>query len=164
MAKKADKLATSIRPNVLDLFVGAGWIALGFADAGYHIVGGVDNCQPALDSFEANIEGARGLLCDLRKSDFSEVYELAGPAGVDVIVGGPSCQGFSTSGGLSRAAGRDENDPRNRLFLSYLSIVDELRPPWIAFENVPGLLLYNQGAWRSTSCGRCGKSGTPLRR
>lgn len=144
MAKDNGKAALRTRPTVLDLFAGAGGIALGFADAGYRIIGGVDNCRPALDSFEANIGGARGLLCDLREPGFSEVSELVG-AGVDVIVGGPSCQGFSTSGGLSRAAGRDENDPRNRLFLSYLSIVDELRPPWIVFENVPGLLLYNQG-------------------
>jgi DNA (cytosine-5)-methyltransferase 1 len=62
-----------------------------------------------------------------------------------VIVGGPSCQGFSTSGGLSRATGRDRDDPRNLLFLNYLDLVDELRPSWIVFENVPGLLLYNQG-------------------
>ena len=132
-------------PSVLDLFSGAGGIALGFADAGYRIIGGIDNFQQAVDSFEANIAGARGLARDLRVRDFSDVKEFVGSAGVDVIVGGPSCQGFSTSGGLSRATGRDQDDPRNRLFLNYLDLVDELRPSWIVFENVPGLLLYNQG-------------------
>lgn len=132
-------------PSVLDLFSGAGGIALGFADAGYRVIGGIDNFQQAVDSFETNIAGARGLIRDLRVRNFSDVCELVGPAGVDVIVGGPSCQGFSTSGGLSRATGRDQDDPRNRLFINYLNLVDELRPSWIVFENVPGLLLYNQG-------------------
>ena len=132
-------------PTVLDLFAGAGGIAFGFAEAGYRVIGGIDNFRQAIDSFERNIPGACGLTRDLRVSDFSDVREFVGSAGVDVIVGGPSCQGFSTSGGLSRAAGRDQDDPRNRLFLNYLDLVDELRPSWIVFENVPGLLLYNQG-------------------
>lgn len=132
-------------PSVLDLFSGAGGIALGFADAGYRVIGGIDNFQQAVETFEANIPSARGLMRDLRVSDFSDVREFVGSEGVDVIVGGPSCQGFSTSGGLSRASGRDQDDPRNRLFINYLDLVDELRPSWIVFENVPGLLLYNQG-------------------
>lgn len=132
-------------PSVLDLFSGAGGIAVGFADAGYRVIGGIDNFQQAVESFEANIADARGLVRDLRERDFSDVREFVGTAGVDVVVGGPSCQGFSTSGGLSRATGRNQDDPRNRLFLNYLDLVDELRPSWIVFENVPGLLLYNQG-------------------
>lgn len=132
-------------PTVLDLFSGAGGISVGFAEAGYRIVGGIDNFQQAALSFEANIPGARGLVRDLRVNDFSDVRELVGSQGVDVIVGGPSCQGFSTSGGLSRNSGRNQDDPRNRLFLNYLDLVDELRPSWIVFENVTGLLLYNQG-------------------
>ena len=50
----------SERPNVLDLFSGAGGIASGFADAGYRVVGGIDNFQSAITTFEANIPGARG--------------------------------------------------------------------------------------------------------
>ncbi len=132
-------------PRVLDLFSGAGGIAWGFAEAGYQIVGGIDCWEPAIESFEANFGGAVGMLRDLRKSDFSDIQSLVGNKGVDVIVGGPSCQGFSTSGGLSRASGRDERDPRNKLFLNYIDLVDHLRPAWVVFENVPGLLLYNQG-------------------
>lgn len=132
-------------PTVLDLFSGAGGIALGFIDSGYRVIGGIDNFQPAVDTFNANIEGARGLARDMRVSDFSDVRDWVGSKSVDVIVGGPSCQGFSTSGGLSRATGRDKHDPRNLLFLNYIDLVDELRPLWIVFENVPGLLLYNQG-------------------
>jgi DNA (cytosine-5)-methyltransferase 1 len=136
--------ATDLRPTVLDLFSGAGGIALGFQQAGYRIVGGVDFSKHAIASFNANLPGANGLVRDLRKDDFSDIEELVGGE-VDVIVGGPSCQGFSTSGGLSRASGRDETDPRNQLFVNYINIVDLLRPSWIVFENVPGLLLYDSG-------------------
>jgi DNA (cytosine-5)-methyltransferase 1 len=137
--------AEPARPTVLDLFSGAGGIALGFLESGYRVVGGIDHFQPAVDTFNANITDARGLMRDMRISDFADVRDMVGPEGVDVIVGGPSCQGFSTSGGLSRATGRDKDDPRNLLFLNYIDLVDELRPSWIVFENVPGLLLYNQG-------------------
>lgn len=132
------------RPTVLDLFSGAGGIALGFRDAGYRIVGGVDFSKPAMATFERNFPEAKAMVRDLRKPDFSDIAALVGGS-VDVIVGGPSCQGFSTSGGLSKASGRNESDPRNRLFLNYIDIVDLLQPSWIVFENVPGLLLYDNG-------------------
>jgi len=133
------------KPTVLDLFCGAGGIAAGFAEAGYRVVGGIDNFDAALNSFAANIPGSWAMSRDLRDPDFADILERIGTEQIDVVVGGPSCQGFSTSGGLSRASGRDENDPRNRLFLNYINLVDELRPSWVVFENVPGLLLYNQG-------------------
>jgi DNA (cytosine-5)-methyltransferase 1 len=77
-------------PRVLDLFSGAGGIALGFADAGYRIVGGIDNFQQAIDSFEANVPNANGMVRDLRVRGFQDVREFVGSGGVDVIVGGPS--------------------------------------------------------------------------
>ncbi|MDK2748123.1 MAG: DNA cytosine methyltransferase [Brevundimonas sp.] len=142
---QAKRAAATTAPTVLDLFSGAGGIAHGFAQAGYRIIGGLDHFQSALNSFEANIPGSRGMMRDLRDPDLTDVQEFVGNTSIDVIVGGPSCQGFSTSGGLSRTSGRDEDDPRNQLFLNYLGMVEELRPSWIVFENVPGLLLYNQG-------------------
>jgi DNA (cytosine-5)-methyltransferase 1 len=113
-------------PTVLDLFCGAGGIAEGFRQAGYEIVGGVDYSAVAVDTFTANMSGATGVIADLRKPDLDDFERRF--RGVDVIVGGPSCQGFSTSGGLSKSAGRDETDPRNRLFINYTDIVDRLKP------------------------------------
>ena len=131
-------------PRVLDLFCGAGGLADGFRAAGYEIAGGIDSWQPAVDTFQANFSGAIGLKADLRTLTAEEVFEKIG-GDIDVVVGGPSCQGFSTSGGLSRATGRDAEDPRNKLFLNYVDLVEALDPSWIVFENVPGLLLYDQG-------------------
>jgi DNA (cytosine-5)-methyltransferase 1 len=142
---KKDISQVAYMPTVLDLFCGAGGLSAGFEAAGYRVVGGVDNNDIAVKTFENNIEGSKGLVRDLRKSDFSDIAEFVGPSGVDVVVGGPSCQGFSTSGGISRSTGRDEKDPRNKLFINYLEIVNLLRPGWILFENVPGLLLYDNG-------------------
>lgn len=133
-----------LKPKVLDLFCGAGGLAEGFRRAGYEIVGGIDAWEPAVTTFQQNFPEAVGLKADLRTLTAEEVEEKIG-ADIDVIVGGPSCQGFSTSGGLSRATGRDASDPRNRLFLNYVDLVESLQPTSIVFENVPGLLLYDQG-------------------
>lgn len=143
MTKTVDGPRGVRAPKVLDLFCGAGGLAEGFRQAGYTIMGGVDYSAPAIETFEANIPGAVGVLADLRKPDLDDFERRF--AGVDVIVGGPSCQGFSTSGGLSKSSGRDQTDPRNRLFINYTDIVERLQPSWIVFENVPGLLLYENG-------------------
>ena len=132
------------KPKVLDLFCGAGGLAEGFRSAGFDIVGGIDAWEPAVATFQHNFPEAVGLKADLRTLTAAEVIAEIGED-VDVVVGGPSCQGFSTSGGLSRSSGRDASDPRNRLFLNYVDLVEELQPSWIVFENVPGLLLYDQG-------------------
>ncbi|WP_161596978.1 DNA cytosine methyltransferase [Rhizobium glycinendophyticum] len=142
--KKIDK-KQHFKPKVLDLFSGAGGISWGFHSAGFKIIGGLDYFGASIESFEKNMPEAVGMVRDLRKPGFDDVRDVIGTEDIDVIVGGPSCQGFSTSGGLSRTSGRDESDPRNRLFINYLDMVDEFRPSWIVFENVPGLLLYNQG-------------------
>lgn len=55
-----------IKPTVLDLFAGAGGLSLGFAQAGYRVVGGIDNSVPAMDTFEANIGDARAMVRDCR--------------------------------------------------------------------------------------------------
>lgn len=131
-------------PRVLDLFCGAGGLSDGFRAAGYDIAGGIDTWQPAIDTFKMNFPQATGLKADLRTLTADDVQSEIGGK-IDVVVGGPSCQGFSTSGGLSRATGRDADDPRNKLFLNYVDLVEALDPSWIVFENVPGLLLYDQG-------------------
>jgi DNA (cytosine-5)-methyltransferase 1 len=143
--RKKDRSQVTYAPTVLDLFCGAGGLSAGFETAGYRVIGGIDNNETAVKTFENNIAGSKGLVRDLKKTDFSDIGEFVGASGVDVVVGGPSCQGFSTSGGISRSSGRDEKDPRNKLFINYLEIVDLLRPTWILFENVPGLLLYDNG-------------------
>lgn len=133
-------------PRVLDLFSGAGGLSCGLAQAGYEIAAGVDLFPQAVETFKLNHPKAKGLAADICKTDISEIEAIAdGP--IDVIVGGPSCQGFSTAGGLTKSSGREENDPRNTLFNEYLKVVNHFRPSWVMLENVTGLLLYRQGAF-----------------
>lgn len=143
MTKNGSDRSVAEAPSVLDLFCGAGGLAEGFRQAGYRILGGVDYFSSAIETFEANLPGSVGVLADLREPDLDDLEKRF--SGVDVIVGGPSCQGFSTSGGLSKSSGRDQSDPRNHLFINYTDIVERLKPSWIVFENVPGLLLYENG-------------------
>lgn len=120
------------RHTVLDLFSGAGGLALGFAGAGFDLVCAIDNEYAAMETYRANI-GAHVAAHDLSGDvTFSPV---------DVIIGGPPCQGFS-SAGLRRAG-----DQRNTLVSRFAEIVATLRPVAFVFENVEGFLTSDQGAY-----------------
>ena len=82
--------------NAIDLFCGAGGLSLGFQQAGFNIIVGVDNEQAALDTFEFNHKGAIGLNADLSKREtFDLILKTAGDRKIDVVIAGPPCQGFS---------------------------------------------------------------------
>jgi DNA (cytosine-5)-methyltransferase 1 len=130
-------------PTVVDLFCGAGGLSSGFSEVGCEVVGGIDNWAPACASFQANEPQAIVRCGDIQQMNPDEFREAIG-RNIDIIVGGPSCQGFSTSSGLSRN-GRQSNDPRNSLFRDFVRFVDALKPSWIVMENVTGLLLFNKG-------------------
>lgn len=132
------------RPTVVDLFSGAGGLSAGFKRAGYNVIGGLDGWKPACDSFRLNEPDAFVLCGDVREIDPREFLSSLPVSQVDVVLGGPSCQGFSTSSGLSRS-GRRANDPRNSLFEHFVRFVAEINPSWVVMENVPGLLLFNRG-------------------
>ena len=121
--------------NVIDLFCGAGGLSCGFQNAGYNILLGVDNDRKALDTFEFNHKGAKAICGDITQISYEkDIKPLIGKASVDVIIGGPPCQGMSLSGP------RKLDDPRNSLYLSYIRLVDEIRPKAFVIENVPGLV------------------------
>lgn len=127
------------RYKVLDLFCGAGGLSCGFERAGYSIVLGIDNDQKALETFCANHDGAKAICGDITEITYAcDIKPLIGEAHIDVIVGGPPCQGFSLSGP------RNFDDPRNKLYLSYIRLVEEIEPRAFVIENVPGLVgLFN---------------------
>lgn len=83
----------------VDLFSGAGGLSKGFLDAGFEVIVGVDNDQPALNTFARNHGGAVALKADLSKQEtFDEIKRIAGKRAIDVVIAGPPCQGFSLSG------------------------------------------------------------------
>tara|TARA_R110002073_G_scaffold280193_1_gene444388 strand:+ start:3840 stop:5168 length:1329 start_codon:yes stop_codon:yes gene_type:complete len=133
----------TLKPTVVDLFCGAGGLSAGFQSAGYSIIGGLDSWGPAVSSFALNKARARAVRGDVREIDESEFLGSL-TAAPDVVLGGPSCQGFSTSSGLSRS-GRKKDDPRNSHFMHFIRLVNALSPGWVVMENVTGLLLFNRG-------------------
>jgi DNA (cytosine-5)-methyltransferase 1 len=94
---------------------------------------GVDNWAQSLETFELNHPHAKTLVGDVSKIKGGELKKIIGNKKVDVIVGGPPCQGFSLSGP------RNFYDPRNRLYLDFIRLVKELGPRAFIIENVPGL-------------------------
>lgn len=121
----------------LDLFCGAGGLSCGLHMAGLETVAGVDFDAAAIKTFNENKLG-KGLVADLEKLSSEKIKELCGGS-VDLVVGGPPCQGFSLSGF------RNEKDKRNRLYKSFVRIVRDLSPRGFVLENVPGLVSLFDG-------------------
>lgn len=122
--------------RTLDLFSGAGGLSLGFHKAGFQTVAAIDNNGPALETFAKNFIGSKTYNIDLTNVNnpvFSEIQNI------DVMLGGPPCQGFSIAGK------RDISDPRNTLFMSYLELVERYSPKAVVIENVPNILSMNKG-------------------
>lgn len=121
--------------NVLDLFCGAGGLSYGFESAGFNVLVGIDNDAKALETFELNHSGAKSICGDITQITYEEhIKPLLDGKRIDVIVGGPPCQGMSLSGP------RKFDDPRNKLYLSYIRLVQEIQPKAFVIENVPGLV------------------------
>ena len=125
--------------SVIDFFSGCGGLSYGFLKAGYEVLLGVDNDKAALKTFKLNHPGAEIIEGDIRSLSAKEVLKAAGKKQIDVIIGGPPCQGFSLSGP------RKFDDSRNDLYLSFIRMVEEIRPKAFLIENVPGLVGLYKG-------------------
>jgi DNA (cytosine-5)-methyltransferase 1 len=130
------------RWRVLDLFCGAGGLSYGFEQAGGFVtVGGIDLLPDRIATFTANHRHATGLAGDIRETSPDAVRDAIGE--VDVIVGGPPCQGFSS---IRPFRTLTESDRRNSLVEHYVMMLAGLRPRWFVFENVVGLVSHEGGA------------------
>lgn len=138
----------------VDLFSGAGGFTEGFLLAGngkneFSLVGASDIHAGARDTHVNRFACSLGIdytfvQQDIRDPDFlstlvSSIERASGRPTVDVVVGGPPCQGFSVFGK------RDEDDPRNDLFKYYLGVINELQPKYFVMENVPGIVTMSEG-------------------
>ncbi|ADL53671.1 DNA cytosine methyltransferase [Clostridium cellulovorans] len=126
----------------VDLFSGAGGLSRGFYDAGYDVVLGVDFDDAALKTFKANHGTAESMKLDLFNHDNIDVivdYLAEKNIQLDVLVGGPPCQGFSIAGP------RDMNDKRNSLYVAMVKLAERLQPQAVVLENVPGMIQTNGG-------------------
>ena len=123
--------------KVLSLFSGCGGLDLGFKNAGYEVVAAIDNWQDALNTVQNNFPKSTVINLDLgefNKHNFDQFKNE-----VDVVIGGPPCQGFSISGK------RDVDDPRNKLYQGFLKVVKHVNPKAFVMENVPNLVSMDNG-------------------
>lgn len=127
--------------TVVDLFSGAGGLSHGFEMAGFRVVAAVDADPVAGATYRLQNPDVPLFTEDVRRIKGKQLLRASG-GHVDLVVGGPSCQGFSTHGK------RDPEDPRNFLFKEFVRLVRELKPSWIVMENVKGLLTYDRGRYR----------------
>lgn len=126
--------------KVFDLFCGCGGFSKGFQNAGFDIKLGIDIWQDAITTYKHNFPNAVTITEDISNLSGSDLLTRANLLAeeVDVIIGGPPCQGFSLSGK------RMIDDPRNILYKSFVRMVSDIRPKVFVMENVPGLVkLFN---------------------
>jgi len=116
-------------------------MTLGFKNAGYNVIAGVDYDNTAVETYNANFDhrGIKENLAEVDPETFSEKYDIY-PHDVDVIAGGPPCQGFSTAN-----LQRDEDDPRNNLVFRFARYVKFYQPESFVMENVTGIESIDDG-------------------
>lgn len=126
--------------NVIDLFCGAGGSSSGFRLAGFNLVGALDNNAKAAATHSLNFPGCTTVVGDITKLSPAEFHEKIGKPRVDIVIGSPPCQTFSSlSQGKIKSLGKDiKEDIRNYFYKNYLEYVEYYKPEIFLMENVPG--------------------------
>jgi DNA (cytosine-5)-methyltransferase 1 len=130
----------SKKNTVIDLFCGCGGLSQGFIDAGYEISLGIDKWADAIETFNFNHKGSKGIVADLLEINPSTFSKNENIDKVDVIIGGPPCQGFSIAGK------RIIEDERNQLYKTFVNFVEYFKPKAFLMENVPNIMSMGKGA------------------
>jgi len=133
-----------------DLFSGAGGLSVGFEQVGFHTVFFNDIDEDCARTFAHNFPNAKGFVSPIEQLTAGDVLRGTNleSTELDVLIGGPPCQGFSIN-----APVRSEKDERNNLFLHYVRLVLEgIRPKFAVLENVPGLVSMARGKYLAAVC------------
>ena len=132
-------------PTAIDIFAGAGGLTVGLKRAGFRVVAAVELESHSFATYKANHPEVKCLRQDIATVSGTALQELAGMDRIDLLVGCPPCQGFTSL----TVKYKDKEDPRNALVLEMARLTEAMRPRAIMMENVPGLtqkggLLYNR--------------------
>jgi len=134
------------RLRAIDLFCGAGGLTEGFKQVGFDVSFALDWDADSCASYATNHKGTHVEHAPITALTPDDVAAKSG-GDVDVVVGGPSCQGFSTA---RKDRWNDPEDDRNRLWTHMLAVVERLQPRAFLIENVPGLVYWKTGAFGAT--------------
>ncbi len=143
--------------KVMSLFSGAGGMDLGFIQAGFEISIANDYNSDAVETYRYNIGK------HIIKGDIKELFltkDEIKNKDIDVIIGGPPCQGFSMAGNIGRTF---KDDERNRLYKEFVRVVELIKPKFIVLENVARLYTHNGGKTRNEIIGDFNKIGYEIK-
>lgn len=132
--------------KILDLFCGAGGMSYGMHKNNHFVTKvALDINEKLAQTFKKNINEAELVIGDIQNKDIKEkIIKLSIKHNINMIIGGPPCQGFSLKG---KKLGLD--DPRNFLFVEYLHLVEELNPEVFVIENVKSLMSTSNGWFKN---------------
>lgn len=128
--------------NYIDLFSGAGGMSLGFDQTGFNNIFSVDIEPRFCETYKTNFPKHNLIQKDISKLSNEEIKSIIGNQIIDVIIGGPPCQGFSMAGNIGR---KFIDDSRNQLFKEFARIVEIVQPSYFVMENVARLFTHNKG-------------------
>lgn len=128
--------------SYIDLFCGAGGLSFGFDKAGFENIFSVEINPEFAKTYKKNFPSHKLLVEDIRDISNDTVKELVGDREVDIIIGGPPCQGFSIAGNIGRTFIDDE---RNRLFKEFVRFISEVNPKMFIMENVAAMATHLKG-------------------
>lgn len=131
--------------SYIDLFSGAGGFSLGFDNKGFQNIFSIDIEPSFCETYKYNFPNHKLIEKDISLVSDEEIKYLKKVEDVDVIIGGPPCQGFSLAGNIGR---KFIEDPRNRLFKEFVRIVKIVNPKFFVMENVARLYNHNKGETR----------------
>lgn len=129
----------------IDLFSGAGGFSLGFDNKGFQNVFSVDIETSFCETYNHNFPSHNLIQKDICNVTDAELKYLKEYDEIDVVIGGPPCQGFSIAGNIGR---KFIEDPRNRLFKEFVRVVKVVEPTYFVMENVARLYNHNKGNTR----------------
>lgn len=129
--------------KVLDLFAGAGGLSLGFKLAGFDVAAHVEIDKWACETLKKNFKDSLVFQENIEKLDPFAIQDKIGE--VDVIIGGPPCQGFSLVGKAKLRSLGVGHDKRNSLYKQFVRFVAMLNPKAFVMENVPAIIKHNNG-------------------
>jgi len=129
----------------IDLFCGAGGFSYGFDEEGFKNVFSLDNEEDFCKTYKENFPKHNLLLKDIKKLKTNEINKILNKRKIDVIIGGPPCQGFSIAGKIGR---KFLKDPRNYLFREFARVVNIVKPNFVVIENVERLYSHNKNQTR----------------
>lgn len=146
LSQPMENLHSPSSPTFIDLFSGCGGLSLGLSQAGWQGLFAIERATDAFETFRANflkpesrckfkwpawLEQSAHSIDDVLTDHEFELAKLNRK--VDLIAGGPPCQGFSFAGRRNNA------DPRNKMFQRYVTFVKLIEPKFLVLENVPGM-------------------------